>query len=147
MLRALDAVDMAVHAGEVVGLLGESGCDKSTLASAILRLLPFNARHDGGTVLLEERDLLRLSESNLRAIRGARISLIWQDPALSLNPVIAVGNQVTELLRAHSNLDRCERRASLPRAPVRARFYKASCIAVRSDLQWPFRATAFAVFT
>jgi len=110
-VRALDRVDLNVRAGEVVGLLGESGSGKSTLAAAILRLLPPDASYDNGQVLLEGRDLLRLSESELATVRGARISLIWQDPALALNPVISVGAQIAEMLRAHSDLRRHQRRA------------------------------------
>lgn len=108
-VRALDQVDLTVRTGEVVGLLGESGSGKSTLASAIIRLLGCNGNHAGGQVWFEGRDLLRLSERELRAIRGARISLVWQDPALTLNPVIAVGNQVAEVLRAHDVLSRKQR--------------------------------------
>jgi oligopeptide/dipeptide ABC transporter ATP-binding protein len=110
VVRALDRVDLDVHAGEVVGLLGESGSGKSTLASTILRLLPSNASHDNGQVRFEGRDLLRLSERELAEVRGARISLIWQDPALALNPVISVGVQIAEVLRAHANLSRFQRR-------------------------------------
>ena len=110
VVRALDRVDVTIRAGEVVGLLGESGCGKSTLASAILRLLPPNARHDTGQILFKGRDLLRISQRDLRAIRGASISLVWQDPALTLNPVIAVGNQIGEVLRAHDDLNKKQRR-------------------------------------
>ena len=100
-VHALDGVSIKVRTGEIVGILGESGCGKSTLASALLRLLAPNAKCESGTILLRGRDLLNLSERELRAIRGREISLIPQDPALSLNPVMTVGSQVGEVLRAH----------------------------------------------
>jgi len=100
-IHALDGVSIKVRPGEIVGILGESGCGKSTLASALLRLLAPNAKCESGTILLRGRDLLNLSERELRAIRGREISLIPQDPALSLNPVMTVGSQVGEVLRAH----------------------------------------------
>jgi peptide/nickel transport system ATP-binding protein len=100
-VRALDRVNLEIRSGEVVGLLGESGCGKSTLAAAILRLLPSRVSYYEGQVLFDGRDLLRLSERELCHIRGKCISLIWQDPALTLNPVISVGDQIAEVLRAH----------------------------------------------
>jgi peptide/nickel transport system ATP-binding protein len=109
-IRALDGVSIEVRAGEVVGILGESGCGKSTLASALLRLLAPHAKCDGGTILLRSRDVLNLSEKDLRAIRGREISLIPQDPALSLNPVMTAGSQIGEVLRAHLPLSAEQRR-------------------------------------
>jgi peptide/nickel transport system ATP-binding protein len=108
--RALDGVSIEVRSGEIVGILGESGCGKSTLASALLRLLGPHAKCDGGTILVGGRDLLNLSERELRAIRGQEISLIPQDPALSLNPVMTAGSQVDEVLRAHLPLNAQQRR-------------------------------------
>jgi peptide/nickel transport system ATP-binding protein len=98
---ALDNIALELRRGEVLGILGESGCGKSTLAHAILRLLPRNARAIDGELYFRGRDLLRLQESELREIRGREISLVSQDPALSLNPVITVGSQIGEVLRAH----------------------------------------------
>ena len=109
-IRALDGVSIEVRSGEIVGILGESGCGKSTLASALLRLLAPHAKCDGGMILLRGGDLLNLSERELRAIRGREISLIPQDPALSLNPVMTAGSQVGEVLRAHLPLDAPQRR-------------------------------------
>jgi oligopeptide/dipeptide ABC transporter ATP-binding protein len=109
-IRALDGVSIEVRSGEIVGILGESGCGKSTLASALLRLLAPRAKCEGGTILFCGRDLLNLPERELRAIRGREISLIPQDPALSLNPVMTAGSQVAEVLRAHLPLTTQQRR-------------------------------------
>ena len=109
-IHALDGVSIEVRTGEIVGILGESGCGKSTLANALLRLLAPNAKCESGTILLRGRDLLNLSDRELRAIRGREISLIPQDPALSLNPVMTVGSQVGEVLRAHLPLTPQQRR-------------------------------------
>src|ERR1700757_2637297 len=87
---ALDGLDLEIHKEEVIGVLGESGSGKSTLAAAVLRLLPRYAERRG-SVLFEGEDLLASKDSELRRIRGARIALIPQDPAVSLNPVIKVG--------------------------------------------------------
>ena len=109
-IHALDGISIEVRTGEIVGILGESGCGKSTLANALLRLLAPNAKCESGTILLRGRDLLNLSERELRAIRGWEISLIPQDPALSLNPVMTGGSQVGEVLRAHLPLTPQQRR-------------------------------------
>jgi peptide/nickel transport system ATP-binding protein len=109
-IRALDGVSLDVCAGEVFGILGESGCGKSTLANALLRLLAPHARYEAGTILVKGRDLLNLSEIELRAVRGPIISLIPQDPALSLNPVMTAGSQIGEVLRAHLSIDSSQRR-------------------------------------
>jgi oligopeptide/dipeptide ABC transporter ATP-binding protein len=100
-LRALDEISLDLRPGEVLGILGESGCGKSTLANAILRLLPAHAQIENGHILFRDRDLFRLSEPELRQIRGRGISMIPQEPALSLNPVMTVGTQIAEILRAH----------------------------------------------
>ena len=110
-MRAVDDLSLAIGEGEVVGILGESGCGKSTLANAILRLLPDHAACQQGTILFRRRDLLAMSESKLRDIRGREISVVPQDPALALNPVINVGSQIAEVLRAHLPLRATERRA------------------------------------
>jgi peptide/nickel transport system ATP-binding protein len=108
-IRAVDGVSLDVRPAEVVGILGESGCGKSTLASAMLRLLPPHAICEG-TILVCGRDLLKLSERELQAIRGREVAMIPQDPALSLNPVMTAGFQVGEVLRAHSPLNAHQRR-------------------------------------
>jgi peptide/nickel transport system ATP-binding protein len=109
-LRALHDIHLEIRGGEVLGILGESGCGKSTLANAVLRLLPRHANYDAGEILFRGRDLLHLSESELCAIRGREISLVPQDPALALNPVMTVGSQIAEVLRAHLPLTAGQRR-------------------------------------
>jgi oligopeptide/dipeptide ABC transporter ATP-binding protein len=113
VVNALDAVHLEIRGGEVLGILGESGCGKTTLAHSLLGLLPTSARVASGEILFHGRDLLGLPESELRAIRGREISKIPQDPALSLNPVLTVGSQVAEVLRAHLSLTARERRDSV----------------------------------
>jgi peptide/nickel transport system ATP-binding protein len=110
-LRAVDDLSLTIGSGEVVGILGESGCGKSTLANAILRLLPGHAHSEHGAILFRGRDLLAMPESRLREIRGREISVVPQDPALALNPVINVGFQIAEVLRAHLPLRAKQRRA------------------------------------
>jgi len=110
-VRALDHASLEIRPGELLGILGESGSGKSTLAAALLKLLPSDARYDSGTIHFRGRDLLALPESALRRIRGAEIALIPQDPALALNPVIRVGDQIAEVLRAHVRMTRRDRRA------------------------------------
>jgi len=111
-VRALDGIGLEIGDGEVLGILGESGSGKSTLACALLRLLPPNARCDGGEIRFRGRNLLELPEADLRRIRGRELSLVPQDPALSLNPVMTVGSQIAEVLRSHApcgTAERCQR--------------------------------------
>lgn len=98
---ALDGVSFHIHRGEVVGVLGESGSGKTTLALALLRLLPSSARILRGTIRIGGRDLLALKESELEKIRGAKISLIFQEPEMALNPVMQTLDQVAEVIAAH----------------------------------------------
>jgi oligopeptide/dipeptide ABC transporter ATP-binding protein len=100
-IRPLSGIDCDVWAGETVGLLGESGAGKTTLAMAILRLLPASSCVEG-SIEFKGVSLLTLQENELRKIRGSRISLVYQDPSV-LNPVLRVGDQIVEVLRAHLN--------------------------------------------
>jgi len=97
---ALDRVSFDIAPGEIVGVLGESGCGKTTTALSLLRLLPDTARVTCGSVRFRGRDLLSLDESQLREVRGAEIAIIFQDSGV-LNPVMRVGTLVSEVLRAH----------------------------------------------
>jgi oligopeptide/dipeptide ABC transporter ATP-binding protein len=105
-VRALQGVDFAIGRGESVGVLGESGCGKSTLAATIMGLLPPEATVSRGSVRLFGRELVGLSEKELRSIRGTDLELIYQEPALALNPVLRVGQQVADVVRAHVPGDR-----------------------------------------
>ncbi len=109
-VRAVDHASLEIHRGEVIGVLGESGSGKSTLAAAILRLLPPNAHYNDGSIMFRGGNLLALAEPELRRVRGKEISLISQDPALSVNPVIRVGDQISEVVRAHLAMNGSERR-------------------------------------
>jgi ABC-type glutathione transport system ATPase component len=93
--------NLDIAPGEAVGLLGASGCGKTTLALALLRLLPATARVLSGSIHFGEHDIFHASGPTLRRIRGAEASIIFQEPALSLNPVIRAGDQIAEVARAH----------------------------------------------
>src|SRR4051812_29183944 len=108
-VRAVDGVDFTIADGEIVGLLGESGCGKTSIGMAVLRVLPSVAT-TAGTVHFREKDLTELSQNEMRKIRGAGIAMIFQDPALALHPLIRVREQVSEVLRAHSACHRGENR-------------------------------------
>ncbi|MGE0392304.1 MAG: ATP-binding cassette domain-containing protein [Vicinamibacterales bacterium] len=98
---ALDGVSFALDAGRTLGVVGESGSGKSLTALTILRLLPPTARLRAGTVRFQGRDLATLSDAEIRAVRGAGISLIFQEPMTALDPVMRVGDQIAEVLRIH----------------------------------------------
>ena len=97
LLRALRNINMQIHAGRIVGIVGESGCGKSTLISAIIRLLAPNAQIESGSILFRGNDLLTLDPEAMRALRGDEISMVFQDPMTSLNPVMSIGRQMTDI--------------------------------------------------
>jgi len=103
-VHAVDGVDFDLRKGECFALVGESGSGKSMTALSILRLLPEAGRITGGNVLLGERDLLALPEAAMRAVRGRRVAMIFQEPATALNPVLSVGRQVVEVIERHTAL-------------------------------------------
>jgi peptide/nickel transport system ATP-binding protein len=104
--RAVDGVSFTIAPGETLGLVGESGCGKSVTALSLLRLLPRNGRVVEGAIRFEGRDLLALTEAEMRQIRGDRIAMIFQEPMTSLNPVHTIGEQIAEAARIHQGLGR-----------------------------------------
>jgi peptide/nickel transport system ATP-binding protein len=106
IVRAVEGVSFDVRRGETVSIVGESGCGKSVTALSIMRLLPEGeGRIVGGSVRIGDTELTTLSEAEMRGIRGNRISMIFQEPMTSLNPVLTVGEQIAESLRIHQKLD------------------------------------------
>jgi peptide/nickel transport system ATP-binding protein len=105
LFRAVDDVSFTVRRGETLAIVGESGCGKSVSALSIMRLVPDPpGRVIGGSVMLEGTDLLELDESEMREIRGNRISMIFQEPMTSLNPVMRIGDQIVEVVRLHREI-------------------------------------------
>jgi len=101
LVKAVDDVSFRIAGGETLALVGESGCGKSMTALSLLRLLPEPGRIVGGEIRLDGKDLLRLPQIEMRRIRGNQISMIFQEPMTSLNPVLRVGDQIAEVLRLH----------------------------------------------
>src|SRR5690606_12459743 len=99
--RAVDGVQLTVERGEILGIVGESGCGKSTLALSLMRLVPPPGRVIGGRVLLDGRDLSTLTDEQMRAVRGAELAMVFQNPMLSLHPGFTVGWQLGEAVRSH----------------------------------------------
>jgi peptide/nickel transport system ATP-binding protein len=109
VVRAVDGVSFSVESGKTIGIVGESGCGKSVTALSIMRLLPQpSGRIISGTMLFDGTDLLTLSEREMQDIRGNAISMIFQDPMTSLNPVFTVGDQIAEVILLHRELTRKE---------------------------------------
>src|SRR5215211_7464856 len=101
IVHAVNGISFEIAAGETLGIVGESGCGKSVTALAILGILPRAGRVPTGKAIFEGRDLLHLSDRRLRGIRGREIAMIFQDPMTSLNPVLTIGKQIREELKAH----------------------------------------------
>ena len=133
LFRAVDDVSFTVRRGETLAIVGESGCGKSVTALSIMRLVPDPpGRIVGGSVTLDGIDLLGLDEAEMRKIRGDRISMIFQEPMTSLNPVMRIGDQITEAVRLHRQMSRKEatakavemlRLVKIPEAERRAQEY------------------------
>ena len=105
-VKAVDGVTFDVEEGETLGLVGESGCGKSVSALSLLRLIPSPpGKIIGGEVIFEGEDLLKVSENEIRHVRGNKIAMIFQEPMTSLNPVLTIGRQLTEGLELHMNMD------------------------------------------
>ena len=106
--KAVDRVSFSIAPKEVLGLVGESGCGKSVTALSILRLIREPGRIEGGRVLFKDQDLLRISPKEMRALRGNRISMIFQEPMTSLNPVHRIGKQISEVMIKHRGYSKHE---------------------------------------
>ena len=112
IVRAVDGVSYSVYEGKTLGLVGESGCGKSVSALSILGLIPSPpGKIEEGEIIFDGRDLRKLSESQMRAVRGDDIAMIFQEPMTSLNPVFTVGSQISEAIRLHRNVSRTEAKA------------------------------------
>jgi oligopeptide/dipeptide ABC transporter ATP-binding protein len=131
-IHAVNGISFDIAPGETLGIVGESGCGKSVTALALLGILPRAGRATGGRAMFEGRDLLKLSDAELRRIRGKDIAMIFQDPMTSLNPVLTIGRQIREALETHFDMDKdaANRRASelldrvgIPSANARLRDY------------------------
>ncbi len=104
VVKAVDGVSFEVRRGEVLGLVGESGCGKSVTSLSVLRLVSPPGKIDGGEILFDGRNLLTLSAGEMTQLRGNRIAMIFQQPTSALNPVFKVGDQITEVLKIHQDL-------------------------------------------
>jgi oligopeptide/dipeptide ABC transporter ATP-binding protein len=108
VLRAVDGMSFSIERGEVLGLVGESGCGKSVTSLSIMRLVPPPGRVAAGRVLFEGEDLLAKDAEAMRRVRGARIAMVFQEPMTSLNPVFSIGDQIASAILAHSGAGRRE---------------------------------------
>ena len=109
VVKAVDGIDFEINKGETLGMVGESGCGKSVSALSVMRLLPMPpAKIMDGKIFLKARNILKISESAMRKIRGRKISMIFQEPMTSLNPVYTIGKQISEAIRLHQGLNKEE---------------------------------------
>ncbi len=111
VVSAVDGVSFEVYPGEVLGIVGESGCGKSVTSLSIMRLIAPPGKITEGEILLDGKNLLKLSENEMTKVRGDRISMIFQQPQTALNPVFQVDNQIAEVLSIHKNIDKEEGKA------------------------------------
>src|SRR5579859_1029619 len=108
VVRAVDGLSFAIHPGETLALVGESGCGKSVTSLSVMRLVASPGRIVAGAIRFGGRDLLAVSEPAMRRVRGNEISMVFQEPMTSLNPVLTVGGQIAEALRLHRGMGRAE---------------------------------------
>jgi len=111
LVKAVDGVTFALRPGQTLGVVGESGSGKSVTSLSLLRLLPTSSVQAGGEVLYRGRDVLKMTDAELRSLRGNKISMIFQDPMTSLNPFLRISTQLTETIRLHQKLDKKAARA------------------------------------
>ena len=110
--KSVDGVTFSVERGKVLGIVGESGCGKSVTSLSIMRLVdPTTGRYEGGSILFDGQDILRLPEKEMQKLRGNKISMIFQEPMTSLNPVFTIGYQIEESLMLHKGMDKKAARA------------------------------------
>lgn len=106
-VRAVNGINLKINKGEILGLVGETGAGKTTTALGLMRLLPPDiGKIKQGEIIFDGKDIAKLSEDNMRKIRGERISMIFQDPMTSLNPVLTVGEQISEVVELHKNMSK-----------------------------------------
>src|SRR6186997_404566 len=105
-VHAVNGISFDIAPGETLGIAGESGCGKSVTSLALMGILPRAGKVTNGTAMFEGRDLLTLSDGQLRKIRGREIAMIFQDPMTSLNPVLTIGRQIREALETHFSMDK-----------------------------------------
>jgi len=110
VVKAIDGIDLTVYEDETLGIVGETGCGKSVTSLSVLDLVPPPGKIEAGEIWFEGQNLLTKSKKEMREIRGGRISMIFQDPMSSLNPVFTIGDQITAVLRVHQNLDKYQAR-------------------------------------
>jgi oligopeptide/dipeptide ABC transporter ATP-binding protein len=108
VIRAVDGVDFSINREEVLGLVGESGCGKSTVALSVMKLISPPGRIVSGDIFLKGQDLVSCSEKEMRTIRGEKITMVFQDPMTFLNPVIKVGTQISEVFLIHEDIEKEE---------------------------------------
>ena len=105
-INAVRDVTLDVHKGEVLAVVGESGCGKTVMCQSVMKLLPKNSKIDSGEIILDGTDITNYSERNMRKIRGKDVSMIFQDPMTTLNPTIPIGKQITEAILVHNKISR-----------------------------------------
>jgi oligopeptide/dipeptide ABC transporter ATP-binding protein len=110
LTKAVDNVTLQLNRGEILGIVGESGCGKSTLGLSILNLVPHPGYIDDGAIFYNDRNVLKMSDHELRDLRGRDIAMIFQDPVAGLNPTLSIGDQVQEIITAHTGASRREAR-------------------------------------
>ena len=129
IVKAVDGIDLTVRQGQVMAIVGESGCGKSVTALSVMRLVPAPPARLGGEILFGGRDILQMSMEEVRAVRGKEISMIFQEPMTSLNPSYTVGEQIAEVVRIHSKVNAWDRAVEMlelvgiPSPAARARDY------------------------
>ena len=114
--KAVDGVDLELYPGEILGIVGESGCGKSTIALSLLNLVPYPGSVDEGAIYFNGRNVVEMNDSELRDLRGRDISMIFQDAIAGLNPVLTIGQQVEEIMTAHGITDHARGATPLARA-------------------------------